>query len=230
MKVKVCLHNHTLHSKSSINRVDDFRKAFEAGKIDKVAITDHDYIKYAQEMQAELGEDRIIVGQEITTKEGDILGLFLKKFVSPGLSAERTCELIKAQGGVVYAPHILGEKGLKREVLDRIKDDIDVVEVYNGWRHRSIAKPFMSEKFNDRAKNWAHENGKAGVSATDCHYPTNIGNCHTIMKDFSDRDSFLKSLNSDVELVKRKNKKNLLSVRTWVKSRLKRDFLSFIRG
>ena len=227
MKIKVCLHNHTYKSRNAISTIDDFAKAIEEGKIDKVAITDHDYIHEAIAMQKKLG-DKIIVGQEITTKQGDVIGLFLKKFIPTGLTAKRVCELIHSQGGIVYLPHILSPKGIGEEDLIELKPYIHVVEGYNGWRHRSLAKPFMNENVNDRAEKWAKENDIPFVSSSDSHYPANIGSCYTIIEDFSDRDSFLESISGERELVKRKNKVTLQSFRTWIKGRLGRDLLKFL--
>lgn len=228
MNIKVCLHNHTYKSKNAINTLEDFENAINSEKIDKVAITDHDYIHEALVIQKKLGEEKIIVGQEITTKEGEIIALFIKKFIPTGLTAKRVCELIHSQGGIVYLPHILSPKGLQEETLEEIKPFIHVVEGYNGWRHRSLAKPFLSEKVNEKAQEWAKDNNIPFVSSSDAHYPANIGRCYTTMEDFSDSESFLKSLKGDLNLTKRKNVVNLQSVRTWVKGRFGRDLLSFL--
>jgi len=229
MKIKVCLHNHTHYSKYAINNIGDFRRAFEEGRIDKIAITDHDCLHSARQFQNALGQERIILGEEITTKDGEIIGLYLKKFVPTGLNAERTCEHIKAQGGLVYIPHPFKGKGLKKEVLERIKQYIDVIEVYNGWVHRGLAKPFTSGKSNRQADEWAKENEIPGASATDCHYSTNIGNCYIEMEDFDDKESFLASIRGETKLIKRKNKVNLLSVRAFFKGFLRRDVLRVIK-
>ena len=143
MKIKVCLHNHTFRSKYSINTEEDFAQAFDEGRIDKVAITDHNYLQEAKNLQRKFGDKRIILGEEITTKEGEVIGLFLKRFVPSGTSLQRTCEHIKAQGGVVCVPHPFSGKrndGIGEEGLEKIKSYIDVIEIYNGWTHRSLKR------------------------------------------------------------------------------------------
>lgn len=229
MKIKVCLHNHTFQSQNSINTLEDFKSAFDEGRIDKVAITDHDFIQQAREFQNYFGENRIIVGEEITSKDGDILGLFLKKFVTSGLSGERVIELIKAQGGIVYIPHPFSRKGVGKEFLDKHKKNIDVIEAYNGWTHRTLMRPFQSENANKLGEEWGRENDMPMVSSSDSHFRTDIGSCHTIMEDFDSPESFIDSLRGETELVKRKNKVNMLAWRAWFKGKFRRDILSFIK-
>src|ERR1700687_4635769 len=101
--VKLNLHAHSNISKDSTIQAEQLQQAFAAGTIDQIAITDHDDIRAAKELQAKFGPERIIVGEEITTNKGKhIIGLFLNKFVPRGLSAERICELIRNQGGLIY--------------------------------------------------------------------------------------------------------------------------------
>ncbi len=226
---KVCFHNHTYASRYALNTVEDFREALDNGVLDKLAITDHDNFNSAKEIQSALGEDKVILGQEITTTDGDIIGLFLKKFVPSGLTADRTCDLIHAQGSVVYIPHPFGKKGVGEEVLTEIKDKVDVVEIFNAWHHRTLATPFTSKKMNDRAEEWAKENNIPGLSASDCHYKTNIGRSFTELEDFSDAKEFLESIKGEVKYQKRYSKISLLSFRAFIKGFLHRDFLGFIR-
>lgn len=230
MSIKVSLHNHTDYYSSSVNSIDHYKNAFDQGKIDKIAITDHDYIQSAKVYQRIFGEDRIIIGEEISTTDGDVIGLFLKKFVPSGLSAQRTIELIKAQNGIVYIPHPFAPKGLGQKLMDELVDQIDVVEIFNGWSHRSIAKLFrISGNVNKKAEEWAKQNNKPGIVGSDSHFPSDIGNCYTEMEDFDDQESFLHSLNGDVNHVKKNNPTNLYFIRTAVKKFFRKDFLKFIR-
>ncbi len=77
--------------------------------LDVVAVTGHDNIldalsvqKIAQQNQSKVD---IIVGEEITTKEGHILGLFLKKLIIPDMSVKETIDAIHEQGGIAIAAH-----------------------------------------------------------------------------------------------------------------------------
>ena len=106
--------------------------------IDCVAITDHNEIKGAIKLKPWL-EARglsVIVGEEVFTSEGEIIGLWLTERIERGLTPEETVRRIKAQGGSVYVPHPYDEKRyrtvLKREALLRIAEDVDCIEVHNG--------------------------------------------------------------------------------------------------
>jgi hypothetical protein len=216
-------------SKNSINTIEDYKKAFDEGIIDKIAITDHDYIREAQNFQDYFGEDKIIIGQEISTTDGDMIGLFLKRFVPSGVSAERAAQHIKSQDGVVYVPHPFARKGIGKEVLENIKSYIDIVEIFNAWTFRSIKKPFTSTKLNEKALVWAKENDIPGFASSDCHYRSNIGRSYTEMEDFSSKSEFLHSLKGELKYTKRHSKIGLLSFRTWIKGMTGRDMLSFIK-
>jgi predicted metal-dependent phosphoesterase TrpH len=80
--------------------------------VDVLAVTDHDEVAgalCAREFalaRPDLGVD-VIVGEEVSTLNGHVLALFIGERVAPGLSAERTLELIHGQGGLAVAPHPL---------------------------------------------------------------------------------------------------------------------------
>jgi len=79
-------------------------------RLDVLAITDHDEIRGALRArdfaaaQPALGVE-VVVGEEISTLNGHLLGLWLSERVPPGLPARRTIGLIHAQGGLAVAAH-----------------------------------------------------------------------------------------------------------------------------
>jgi predicted metal-dependent phosphoesterase TrpH len=77
--------------------------------LDVIAITDHDTIEGALRA-AELAASRpdgpaVIVGEEVSSRHGHILGLFLEKRVAPGMTAAATVAAIHDQGGLAVAAH-----------------------------------------------------------------------------------------------------------------------------
>jgi hypothetical protein len=72
-----------------------------------IAITDHDTIEGALEASALQARYpfEIIVGEEISSREGHVLALFLQRPVAPGLSAAETIIAIHEQGGLAIAAH-----------------------------------------------------------------------------------------------------------------------------
>ncbi len=159
---RIDLHTHSIVSPDGSLTLVDYRVMLDSGRLDAVAITDHDQISFALEAHSKLG-GRIIVGEEITAREGEIIGLFLSTLIPPGLSVAETVEQIHAQNGLVYMPHPFEtvRKGLPRAVLDRIKDDIDIIEVFNG---RAI---FQNK--SRQAWLWAAEHGIPGAASSDAH-------------------------------------------------------------
>jgi hypothetical protein len=136
---KADLHIHTDFSDGSASLKDVLESALEKG-LDSLAITDHNVVEGAVEAQA-LARRRglplqVVVGEEITSSEGHIIGLFLGERIRPLLSARATIEEIHRQGGLAVAPHPFslwlrlfrcGGVGEKIEYLQ-----FDAVETVNG--------------------------------------------------------------------------------------------------
>ncbi|MFZ0214680.1 MAG: PHP-associated domain-containing protein [Candidatus Dormiibacterota bacterium] len=103
------LHVHTKYSDgwpSPEQVVDQVRWA---GQLTTIAITDHDQIEgacRAQVYAATLADaPLVIVGEEVSSRDGHILGLFLTKLVAAGMPAVQTVAAIHAQGGLAIAAH-----------------------------------------------------------------------------------------------------------------------------
>lgn len=118
-------------------------------KVDCVAITDHNEVEGAFALKPWLEERglSVIVGEEVFTSEGEIVGLWLTEKIEQGLTPEETIRQIRAQGGAVYIPHPYDSKRsktvLKRKALLRIAADIDCIEIHNG---RNIEACFDEEQ------------------------------------------------------------------------------------
>jgi predicted metal-dependent phosphoesterase TrpH len=101
------IHVHTRYSdgRPTVGQVLEHASANTA--LDLIAITDHDTIDGAMEAAALVSSHRVavIVGEEVTSRDGHILGLFLTESVQPGLSGREAIAAIHAQGGVAIAAH-----------------------------------------------------------------------------------------------------------------------------
>lgn len=170
--MRMDLHCHSEASADCKTPLSEFPERCRARGITVQAITDHNEVWGAQKLQA-LNSDpnlTIIVGEEVSTRDGEIIGLFLKEKIPAGLSAEETVAAIKAQGGLVSIPH--GFDPLKRhrirpEALERIADQIDIIETFNSH----ISRPH----WNHRALEWANQHGKLKSAGTDAHTLARIG-------------------------------------------------------
>ncbi len=165
----------------------------KAGGLDAVAVTDHDRLDFALALRAELGE-RIIVGEEVTTTDGHVIGLYLKEPVLPGQSAAATADAIHAQGGLVYIPHPFDKfrTGVSHDVLDSMADKIDIVEAYNG---RVILRaPAI------RARHWAAARRLPTASSSDAHGRRGWGRTYSLISQMPQHKK-LKLLLVKAELV-----------------------------
>jgi predicted metal-dependent phosphoesterase TrpH len=139
---KADLHMHSTYSDGTGTIEQILAYTQHSTELDVIAITDHDVIEgslRARDLWAK-GSYRFdfVVGEEITTKEGHLLGLFIEKRVPPGLSMERSIDLIHEQGGLAIIAHPLHRffrHSCQRQVMDRIHAAKDVwfdgIETWN---------------------------------------------------------------------------------------------------
>ena len=104
------LHIHTMASDGTAGVAQVLARAEEA-RLDVIAITDHDRIDAARAAQAMAIKNKlrvqVIVGEEISTLQGHVLGLFLEERVRPLRSLRRTIAEIHEQGGIAIPAHPL---------------------------------------------------------------------------------------------------------------------------
>jgi predicted metal-dependent phosphoesterase TrpH len=197
----VDLHTHSSASFDSLSRpAKMIDKAVQQG-ITHLAITDHERIDGAQRA-VELAGDRlqIIVGEEIRTRDGDMLGLFLERAIAPGLSAADTAAAIREQGGLVGLPHPFdsyrssgGSKaGEGRLKLDELATIVDYVETHNARAYRDA---------NPLAGAFADRHGLPGVASSDAHSVMEIGIATTALPGAFSTAEELRALLPHAELL-----------------------------
>ncbi len=131
----------------------------------------------------------MIVGEEVTTGDGELLGLFLRQGVPRDLSAMETVRLIKEQGVLVGVPHPfdrLRRESLHGSVLHEIADALDFVEVLNG------RVTFGGD--NRRAWEFARRRGLMATAGNDAHSKREVGQAYVQMETLGGRDQFLEQL------------------------------------
>ncbi len=176
--MRIDLHCHTHISGDSGTSIGAIPARCRARDIAVQAITDHGQIRGAQQLRALVEDDphgatddlTIVVGEEIKTREGELIGLFLDRRIEPGLSPEETVRQIKAQGGLVLLPHgfdPLKPVRLRPEARERIAASIDIVETFNA----RVSRP----RWNRAAAEWAAARGKPMSAGSDAHTLRSIG-------------------------------------------------------
>jgi predicted metal-dependent phosphoesterase TrpH len=190
-RVRVDVHTHTMWSGDSTTTPEEFAAAVVASGLDVICVTDHNAIEGAVELRDRLA-CRVIVGEELRTAAGEIIGLFLTQRVPMGISHLDAAKAIRDQGGVVYIPHPFDpmRRNLSEPALYELAeaDLIDAVEVLN-------AKTSLSS-LNRRAAEFAAEFGIVGGAGSDAHVPDALGAAYVEMDDFDTPMEFLASLSS----------------------------------
>ncbi|MDP1604080.1 MAG: hypothetical protein Q8M03_12535, partial [Legionella sp.] len=105
------LHIHTLASDGTASVVEILDRVAREGFLDIIAIADHERIDAAvagRQLAADRGLDlTVVVGEEISTRGGHLLGLFLERPVPALKSLRWSIEAIHDQGGLAIPAHPL---------------------------------------------------------------------------------------------------------------------------
>jgi len=183
------LHMHSNFSKDCRHSVESIiRTAREIG-LGAIAITDHNEIRgafLARELAE--GDPFVIVAEEIKSKEGEVIGLFLQEHIPPKLSFDETLSRIKEQGALVYVPHpfdALRTTPTYQALVDNLHR-IDVIEIYN-------AKVALSS-FNLSAERFAAKYNIVAGAGSDAHVLQALGTAMLRMPKFDDPESFMAAL------------------------------------
>lgn len=173
---KADLHIHTKFS-DGVNNPESVLKLAKRRGLDVVAITDHNTLDGAYEakkFEKKFGVE-VVVGEEVSTKAGHVVGLFIEHVIPRDLEPDETIRRIHRQGGVAVIPHPLASapRSISLNVLDQLVNHYeeecrpDVLEVMNGFpwnfsRHKQLLS--LNEEF-----------GLAVSGGSDSHGPVSVG-------------------------------------------------------
>ena len=175
--LKYDLHTHTHYSKCSNMKPEVLLKTAKKRGLNGIAVTDHGTIKGALEVKR-LNKDKnfeVIVGEEISTMQGDVLAYYLKEQID-AVDFFDAAEKIRKQNGLIIIPHpfrtSLNRNHKFKVPLYKIKKYIDAVEVFNA---RML---FNSE--NEKANNAANKYSIAKTGGSDAHFKFEIATGQTL--------------------------------------------------
>jgi predicted metal-dependent phosphoesterase TrpH len=173
------LHIHTLASDGTAGILEILEHVEAQTTLDIIGITDHERVDAALAAQV-IARDRglraaVVVGEEVTTRGGHLLGLFLRQPVRPFRSLRDSIAEIHDQGGLAIPAHPLIPYPLCAQgfVLRRLLDDPDErvhpdgLETFNPT---TLGRPWHS-----RAVRFAEEHGLALIGNSDAHAVESIG-------------------------------------------------------
>ncbi len=182
--MRIDMHVHTQYSADCDLSPVVIAKLETAKGIDCVAVTDHnsfDSFRYFRKAGV-----KIIRGEEITTDEGHLIGLFIEEAVMSRNFAE-ACDEIKSQGGLAILPHPFRS----HKNPGRLYGLVDAVEVFNAR---------TSADANNKAFELAYETRIARVCGSDAHFPSELGKCVLDVETENMEDARKKIIGGDVRL------------------------------
>ncbi|MFZ3170023.1 MAG: PHP domain-containing protein [Candidatus Methanoperedens sp.] len=165
--VKFDFHIHSIFSYDSLSTPKRIVRTAQKRGLNGIAITDHETIKGAFEASKIDKKIEIIIGSEIQTDEGDIIGLFLNEEIK---SRRFDCVIdeIREQDGFIILPHPYKTHD---NIPDYILKRIDAIEIYNGR---------ISNELNNKAKELAFEKKFLFTGGSDAHLLRDVGRVETI--------------------------------------------------
>lgn len=192
-KADVHIHTHYSDGKPTVQEVLDY--AQNHTDLDVIAISDHDRMDgyfEAQEIMANSDyRFELIPAEEITSKQGHILALFIEEPVKPGLDALDTVREIHRQKGLAVACHPFIKtrmnnknlpimNGVGYKTLRRVGHEFDGIEVIN-------ATPTLGDE-NYRAVLINKMLMQAELGDSDAHIVEAIGKGYTLFEGKSAAD------------------------------------------
>ena len=188
-RIRLDMHTHCESSPDSETPVAEQARAIKALGLDVVCATDHNTIEGALRLRELADGFRVVIGEEVSTREGELIGLFLERPVPRDRSAEETIAAIHEQGGLVCVPHPFSHNRpahLRRETLDRLWPQVDAIEILNA--RESVADD------NRKAETFARERNIPGAVGSDAHTVADLGRAWLECPDFAGPEDFLDAL------------------------------------
>lgn len=186
--LKADLHIHTAYSSDCATPLENvIARCLEVG-INCLAVTDHNTIAGALEVKR-MAPFTVIVGEEIQTLSGEVIGYFLSEEIPSRLPAEETARRIKEQGGLVCIPHPFDRlrlSSMRRQHLETLLPYIDIIEVFNSRvpLSRHCAKALL----------FAQNHGLLASAGSDAHIAAEIGNAYVEIPEFNHKEEFCLAL------------------------------------
>ena len=170
------LHTHSKYSRDGWMEPKTLVKTAIKKGLAGIAITDHNTIEgglKAKEFETENFE--VVVGSEIATDRGEVIGLFLSEEVVSRNFIEVINE-IRNQSGTVVLPHPFDE--LRGNGIAPGKEDaklVDYVETFNSRCFRT--------KYNEMAAEYAKKYGLKSLGGSDAHFAHEVGRAGITTED-----------------------------------------------
>ena len=139
----------------------------------------------------------VIPGQSVRSRDGGLVGLFLRSAVPDGLSLEATADAIHGQGGLVMVPHPVWAEPPSQDLLRRHRGLLDCFETLSGPAPAGRAATGVD------AARLAQRFGMLTTAGSGASTVDDLGSAHLRMRPFASPREFLDAL-VDAEPVQRR--------------------------
>ena len=186
-KADIHIHSNQSDGLASIPQIMDYVR--DRTDLSVIAITDHNTLEGAR-LAASLADQYdfdVIIGEEVSSKQGHIIGLYLEEEIRAGMSAAETVHAIEEQGGIAVIAHPFSVKGVfgprGRSLFTAAASDwaFHAFEVYNSL-------PFLIWANSMAAKTLAGGQGVAATGGSDAHVLEAVGKGYTLFRGTSAED------------------------------------------
>lgn len=186
-RYKIDLHLHSTLSHDGGLDIKNIEFIINHNILDQLAITDHNEVDFALKMSQKY-PDKIIVGEEIKTIQGEIIGLFLRKKIRKGMTMAETIHAIRDQEGLCFFPHPYSTRrnGLGGLLLEVYYDMVDFIEGFNGRAIIGVS--------NKNALKFSQEHSLIYACNSDAHSIKGVGKVYNMVDEICDRDNLLTQL------------------------------------
>ena len=182
MYSKADTHIHTTYSDGFASPEDTIDLIVKETDLRVVAITDHDTAEGAfvahEYAQRYVGQLEVIIGQEVTTNDGDVLALYIHETLPKFRTAEAAIDAIHGQGGLAIAAHPFSYwltfkqmQGLATRIFDL---PLDGIEARNGFPTNLIGNTLTTWLNRTKGQHLPELGG------SDSHVPYTIGQPCTV--------------------------------------------------
>ena len=176
------LHIHSLASDGT-SSVADILTAAEAAGLDVIAITDHERVDAAFAARA-MAQARglnvqVVIGEEISTRGGHLLALFIERRVRPWQSLRSSVAQVHEQGGLAIVAHPLVPYPLcaSGRSVRRLLADPD--RIFHPDGIEALNPTTAATRWGRRVPDLVRELGLAGLGSSDAHRAADVGHAVT---------------------------------------------------
>ena len=237
-------HVHTLAS-DGIDDVETMIEAAVAAGLDAIGIADHERMDAAI-AGAAMAEHRgwpieVIVGEEVSTRGGHLLGLYMRDRIRPWYSLKDTIARIHEQGGLAIVAHPLAPYPLcaSERSLRKLMDEADPIFHPDGLEgFNPTTAGAALRRWSGRAPALAQELGLAATGGSDAHKAANVGTTVTIVPEVGTVEESLRrglaertarweghgySWRSQLGMFSQQTKKNLVALKDEINGKVRRN-------